>query len=180
MPGSAHPIRANEPSSTTQSFRKPLLIYLVFVVVMLFLATSPFTVGPLVAILTDLVMQGHHAITSWTAEAPLKSWLLAGSLGLVVISACVLWFFFEEVIVKRPVLCAGLLIALFSCVVVLEYLFICLPGFEQLFDAFGTAGGTPAWLNAVATFVVVAFANACHVVVAIVVLGAMFFATPGY
>lgn len=180
MPGSAAPRLSPDESSAKPSFLTPLRVYLIFFAVVLFLASSPFTVGPAVASLTALALRGHNAVTLWAASAPLKSWLTAGGLGLIFTSICAGWMLYDDAVGKKKTMCVALSVGLVVCLVVLEYLFICLPGYEQLFDAFGTAGGTPAWLNGVATFVVVAMANAFHVTLAVLVLGSMLFSSSGY
>ncbi|KWA84244.1 hypothetical protein WL29_23065 [Burkholderia ubonensis] len=180
MPGSAAPQLSMDTPSGKPSFFTPLRVYLIFIAAVLLLASSPFTVGPAVASLTALALRGHDAVTLWAASSPLKSWLTAGGLGLILTSICAGWMMYDEAVGKRKALCVTMSVSLLVCLVVLEYLFICLPGYEQLFDAFGAAGGTPAWLNGVATFVVVAMANAFHVALAVLVFGSMAAAGSGY
>jgi hypothetical protein len=156
----------------------PLRAYLLVTVLLLLLVTAPFTVGVAVARVCAVIANFDHAVGAWTEGSPLTSWLVTGSVGFFGISYVLALALNDEAAFKTKLRGGVALLGIVVFCIVLEYLFIHLPSMDALYDAFGAAGGTPAWLNAVSSFIVVVFANALHLAVGLCVLAA--FATADF
>jgi hypothetical protein len=150
----------------------PLRAYFFVTLMLVLLVTAPFTVGVGVGRLCDAINSWDAANRAWAIASPLASWLVTGGLGFLGASYVLALCLNEKVVFKTVCRGTAAILGVVLIGVVLEYLFTCLPAMEALYDAFGAAGGTPVWLNGIASFVVVAFANILHVAVVVGILAA--------
>jgi hypothetical protein len=150
----------------------PLRAYLFVTLSLVLLVTAPFTVGVGVGRLCDAIIAFDAANRAWATASPLTSWLVTGGLGFVGASYVLALCLNENVVFKTARRGSAAILGVVLLVVALEYLFTCTPAMEALYAAFGAAGGTPAWLNGIASFVVVAFANFVHVAIVVTIFAA--------
>jgi hypothetical protein len=141
----------------------PLRIFFLITVLLVMLVTAPFTVGVGVARVGDILTAFHHASCAWAEGSPLASWLVTAALGFSCVSYVVGLAMNEEPVFKTARRGSLAVVIGFALGIALEYLFICLPPMQALYDAFGAAGGTPAWLDGMSSFIVVVLANALHI-----------------
>ncbi|KVP39730.1 hypothetical protein [Burkholderia ubonensis] len=158
---------ANLPGSTNEPQNKkvftPLRVYLILLAFLVVVVTSPFTVGPAFAAAGVVLTEFYHTTCDWAARSPLTSWFLAGGLGVALVSAFVGAGLNDEAAFGTRARGVTTVLVIFLGIVALEYLFICLPVISTLATSFGAAGGTPEWLNGLATIVLVVLANAVHI-----------------
>lgn len=160
-------------AATSKSLITPLRIYLLFTACLILLVTAPFTIGIGVARLDGFLSSLNDACRSWAVAQPLTSWLVTGGLGFALMSYVVAIAQNDEAAFKNVprgvmVVVLGLVLA-----VALEYLFFGLPSTDSLVAAFGVAGGTPEWLNGLASIIVIGFANALHIAIVLCLMYAM-------
>jgi uncharacterized BrkB/YihY/UPF0761 family membrane protein len=148
----------------------PLRAYLLVTILLVLLVTAPFTVGVGVAHVCDALARFDHAVGAWAEGSPLTSWLVDAAVGFFGMSYVGVLAMNDDAVFRTVRRGTAAVIGVIVFCVVLEYLFIHLPSMDALYAAFGAAGGTPAWLNGISTFIVVACANALHVSVVMTIL----------
>lgn len=147
----------------------PLRVYLLGTALLLLVITSPFTVGPGFAHFGTEISGLFDATKTWAARNPLSSWFITAAIGFALFSGVL------AVPEKKKGRAHGFVIALTALgfivgVAAQEWFFWASPTIGTLFDAFATAGGVPAWLNFVATALVVILANIPHIAVFLVIV----------
>lgn len=158
------------PEPEGKGFFTPLRVYLLALTALVLLVTAPFTVGRGVAYAGVVLTQAYQAAVLWSAHAPLTSWFIDAGLGVVFVSGVLALCANGQWVDKSGARSLLVAVAFVLVLLGLEVLFVCLPSIEVLYAAFGAAGGTPAWLNAISTGLVVIFANAGHIALAFAVM----------
>ncbi|RQR65438.1 hypothetical protein DIE18_03015 [Burkholderia sp. Bp9125] len=147
----------------------PLRVYLLGTALLLFVITSPFTVGPGFAH-TGMVLSGLFDSTkAWASRNPLSSWFVTAAIGFALFSGA-LAILGKEKSGARGIVIALTALGLSIGVAAQQWFFWSSPTIGTLFDAFAEAGGVPTWLNFIATALVVILANIPHIAVVIVVM----------
>ncbi|MEX3983984.1 hypothetical protein AB4Y45_33905 [Paraburkholderia sp. EG287A] len=144
-------------ATETKPFRlfSPLRTYLFCSALLVFLATSPFTVGKGVARFCDFIANtcsnfgdtvsaAYATLVLWNLHVPLESSFITAGVGFIFVSILLLlkrnnwrgWYLW------LPLVLVG---------AVNELLVFPLSSPPALYDAFGAAGGTPEWLNFIAS-----------------------------
>jgi hypothetical protein len=165
---------------TNRKIFTPLRAYLLGTLMLVLLVSSPFTIGRGVALACDDIVNTGDAIAdlycalvSWSDVHALTSWFIAGYVGFN--TGCLMLRLRFKKMKARAGVVATVIAALLG-LGASETMYAATPSISSLFNAFGAAGGTPDWLNCIATGVVVLCANAPHVGIAILVVSAFLFA----
>lgn len=157
------------PQPDAATLRNRMRRHLFVMLALGLVATSPFTVGPAIAAISTGALALQAMLGAWAQQAPLTSWFVAAGLGLALTTCWVACPSGAEM-APYPRLKVASWCGVALGVLTLELLLCSLPSVVTLYDAFVAAGGTPRWLNVIATLVVVAAAYVVHLAAAIAVL----------
>lgn len=142
----------------------PLRLYLVIILALVLLVSSPFTVGPMFVRLGIWLSWAFNVVSTailvvhWPAHHPVLCWWLLALLGSHLLGGVGLCLWKAETLV-----CAGWRIAVVALLFVIGlglyvWLYTFDPASQALYDAFLAAGGVPEILVFVSTAIVVVLA----------------------
>jgi len=137
-------------SAMTKASSTGLKLYVAATLCLIFLTTSPFTVGPMVASVNQLVCAMFGALQTWAGLHPFISWYGAAVLSFLLMNGFALTVAKDKAIGQSCSRIAAVTVAMVIGIVIYLSVYWTTPSFGVLYDAIGAVGGVPAVLNGVA------------------------------